>query len=208
MEFGKLVQPYFQRFEESLKGTTAEPLVNKRREVMKEALVASKAGENDKAAVIAGQVRPIDIEINRMVKGVPICQFRWVATNGDVSAEVDILTNRDGDKTFRLLKPVALDEHEVKSAGFTDFKPDRKDLSVYLFAPAGKRFYAEASKHFGQSLAMTWREQVVAALNVSQYSYDNVILSGILSDAEAQELLDILNHQMQTDPGDHVSQRH
>ena len=207
-EFGKLMQPYMEGIEKSLKGTAAEPLENRRHELLKEVQAASRAGDTDRSLDLSEELRHIVTEIDRMIRNMPICQFRWMATNSDVNTPVDIIQGRDGEKTFRLLKTVALDQHEVKSAGFTDFEPGKKELSVDSFAPAGKRLLAESEKHFGQPLAVTWDGQVIAVFNSWSTSDTRTVLSGNLSDAEAQELLDILNHKMRADPGNLVIQHH
>jgi serine/threonine protein kinase/signal peptidase I len=199
MEFSKFIQPHVQELESVLQGTIAEPLINEHHELQAELRTASETGDQEKVQRIGKDIMAIGKELDKIVLNQPVFQLRWVATDQDTNEAVDVLSDaHDATKTVRLLKPAALDEHDVASAGFTIFQPEKKEITLQLNPRGGSRFAANSGKKLGRSLAITWDYRVIAIFNSWHTSDTEAALTGNFSDAEATQLLDLLNHREPT----------
>jgi hypothetical protein len=126
-------------------------------------------------------------------------QFRWVAAAGDVDSPMDILpdaSDRRGRAPLRVLRDVVLSSLDVESAGFSQYQSAQKLLEVLLTARGRDKFAQATAQNIHRQLAIVWREQVICAPIVqSAISNGHVSIPCVLSDTEAQQFLDVLNHR-------------
>ncbi len=125
--------------------------------------------------------------------------FRWVAASGDTNSPADwlpYLRARSSKEELRVLREVVLDSDAVESAGFTQYQPDQKELAVFLTPQGGRKFAEATAKNVGRQLAIVWNDRVVSAPVIrSPITGRGVNITGLLNDAEAKQLLDLLNHR-------------
>ena len=131
-------------------------------------------------------------------------QFRWVAAEGDTNSSADILpavSDRAGQPPLRVLREVVLSSLAVESAGFSQYQGEQKTLEVFL-SPRGNEKFAQATReNVGRQLAIVWRGKVITAPIVqSEIPGGRVPINGRFTDAEAQQLLDWLNHRQTPSP--------
>jgi len=128
-------------------------------------------------------------------------ELRWVASDNETNLPADEMADPNdgsGQRKLRVMKQVFLTEQDVDSAGFTKYQSDQKELSVFLSPRGGEQFAAVTAKNIGRRLAIVWHGRVIAAPVVqSAITGRRVSISGNFSDAEAQQLLDLLNHRGQ-----------
>lgn len=136
-------------------------------------------------------------------------QFRWVAAEDDTNSPVDILVGANGQtatQTFRILHAVVLSSPDVESAGFSQYQGEQKTLEVFL-NPRGREKLARATaQNIHRQLAIVWRGKVICAPIIqSEIPNGRVAITGRFSDAEAQQLLDVLNHRASVILGENSS---
>ena len=129
-------------------------------------------------------------------------QFRWVAAEDDTNSSADLLpdtSRKSGQPPLRVLRDVILSSDDVESAGFSNYQSDPKMLELY-FTPRGREKFAQATaNNIGRRLAVVWRGKVIVAPNVqAEIATGRGEIPVRLSDAEAQQLLDWLNHRQPT----------
>ena len=126
-------------------------------------------------------------------------EFRWVAATGDTNSPADVLPDASdpkGQRQLRVLRPVVLSEHDVDSAGFTQYQAEQKELAVFLNPRGGEKFARATAENIGRQLAIVWHGRVLSAPVVrAAITGRRMNITGRFSDAEAQELLNVLNHR-------------
>ena len=124
-------------------------------------------------------------------------QFRWLAAEGDASSPADVLpdaSDATGQRTLRVLRTAILSTPDVESAGLSRSQGETKDLAVVLRPLAGDKFARATAENIGRQLAIVWRGRVLTAPVVrAAITGRRVSLTGRFTDAEAQQLLDLLN---------------
>jgi biopolymer transport protein ExbD len=171
-------------------------------------LKADRAVSMDQIAAIMGTCRDAGVEqvtgttllpIENSVTPAAAFQFRWVAAEGDTNSPADLLPDASdaaGQRTFRVLREVVLSSADVDSAGFSDYQSAQKELAVFLSPRGGQKFAAATGSNIGRRLAIVWNGRVISAPVVqSAITGRKVNLTGRFTDAEAQQLLDVLNHR-------------
>lgn len=131
-------------------------------------------------------------------------QFRWVAAQDDTNSPVDELTsihtNSAGIRViehYRVLRDVFLSSRDVESAGFSQYQTEEKTLEVFLKSEGREKFSEATEQNIKRQLAIVWRGKVLSAPTVqSKIPGGRVRITANFSDAEAQELLDVLNHRI------------
>ena len=89
-----------------------------------------------------------------------------------------------------------MDSDDVLSAAFTKFQPEEKELSITLTERGGRKFAEATAKNVGRQLAIVWNGRVISAPIVqTAITSRNANIVGAFTDAEARELLDLLNHR-------------
>ena len=126
-------------------------------------------------------------------------QFRFVAAEGDTNSPADLLPDNNdntGQRQFRVLREVVMNSSDILSAGFSNYNGNNKELLVVL-SPEGSRKIAEiTSKNIGRQLAIVWQGRVLSAPRIaSPITGPQLQINGRLTDAEANLLLDLLNHR-------------
>ncbi|HOX59561.1 MAG TPA: protein kinase [Verrucomicrobiota bacterium] len=199
------------QIEEQLKGTVAEPVwqqLNAQAAEWKEAIQAKDAA---RAWAASRQVEALGAELARML-GLPETassrtpspaagfQFRWVAREGDTNSPADLLPCRQGrgpEQKLPVLREVVLCGDDVESAGFTQLGADQKELALVLTLEASGKFAEATAKNVGRQLAVVWNGRVISAPIVqAAITSRNANIAGAFTDAEARQLLDLLNHRM------------
>jgi biopolymer transport protein ExbD len=131
-------------------------------------------------------------------------QFRWVAAADDANSPVDVLpdaTDPTGQRTFRVLRPVVVSAGDVDSAGFSQYQGDAKELAVFFSPRGGEKFARATAENIGRQLAIVWRGRVLSAPVVrAAITGRRVSLTGRFTDAEAQQLLNVLNQRTAAAP--------
>jgi len=132
-------------------------------------------------------------------------QFRWVAGDDDADVAVDELSDpRDstGETKLRVLKEVVLDGKSVVSGGISVNEPGRKELLVLLTDEGRQKFADISRENVGRRFAIVWLGQVLSAPVIqSPVSSPNVVITGNISDTDAQQLIDVLNRRSDEPPG-------
>jgi serine/threonine protein kinase len=129
-------------------------------------------------------------------------QIRWVAAEDDTNSPADDLPTTDhppAPQTLRVLRDVVLSSLDVESAGFSNYQSDPKMMELY-FTPRGREKFAKVTaQNIGRRLAVVWRGKVIVApIIAAEMSSSHGQIPVHLADAEAQQLLDWLNHRAQT----------
>lgn len=126
-------------------------------------------------------------------------QFRWVAAVGDTNSPADDLpdaSDPDGKRLLRVLRPVILSDMDVDSAGFATYQSEQKELAVFLSPRGGEQFAQATRENVGRRLAIVWQGRVISAPVVrAEITGRRVTITGRFTEAEAQQLLDVLNHR-------------
>jgi hypothetical protein len=124
-------------------------------------------------------------------------EFRLVAAEGDTNTPADELADpndRTGQTKLRILKEVLLDSSAVASASLESGQAEDKTISVILKSDAARKFLDITAANIGRRLAIVWRGRVLKAPMIREKITDPAIeVTGKMSDAECQVLLDLLN---------------
>ena len=133
-----------------------------------------------------------------------VFQFRWVAADDDTTSPVDLLPDPSagpGWPPLRVLRDVVLSSLDVESAGLTQYQSEQKTVEVFLTLRGGEKFAQATAQNIGHRLAIIWRGKVISAPVVqSEISTGRGQITGRFTDAEAQQLLDVLNHRVSSKP--------
>jgi len=129
-------------------------------------------------------------------------QCRWVVEKEDTNLSAVLLPDTTGnnpERRLRVLPDVLLSSVDVESAGFSQYQSDQKMLEVFL-SPRGRDKFAQATgQNIHHRLAIIWRGNVICAPNIqSEIPGGHFSIPVKLADAEAQQLLDALNHRQST----------
>lgn len=198
------------RIGEQLKGTVAEPVWQQLNAQIAEWKEAIQAQDAARAWAASRQVEALGAELARML-GLPETasgptpspaagfQFRWVAREGDTNSPADLLSCRQGrgpEQKLRVLREVVLSGDDVESAGFTQLGADQKELALVLTLEASGKFAEATARNVGRQLAIVWNGRVISAPIVqAAITSRNANIAGAFTDAEARQLLDLLNHR-------------
>jgi serine/threonine protein kinase len=124
-------------------------------------------------------------------------EFRLVAAEGDDKTPADKLADpndRTGQTKLRILKEVLLDSSAVASASLAPGQSEDKTISVVLKRDATRKFSDITAANLGRRLAIVWRGHVLSAPVIrDRINGPAVSVTGKMSDAECQVLLDLLN---------------
>ncbi|MGA2786784.1 MAG: DUF4019 domain-containing protein [Verrucomicrobiota bacterium] len=124
-------------------------------------------------------------------------EFRLVAAEGDTNTPADELADPNdltGQTKLRVLKKVLLDSSAVASASLESGQAEDKTISVVLKSDAAREFSDITATNIGRRLAIVWRGRVLKAPVIrDRINGPAVEVTGKLSDAECQVLLDLLN---------------
>ncbi len=124
-------------------------------------------------------------------------EFRLVAAEGDTNTPADELADpndRTGQTKLRILKEVLLDSSAVASASLESGQSEDKTISVVLKSDAARKFSDITATNIGRRLAIVWRGRVLKAPVIRTRITDPAVeVTGKMSDAECQVLLDLLN---------------
>ena len=124
-------------------------------------------------------------------------EFRLVATEGDNNTPADELADpndRTGQTKLRILKEVLLDSSAVASASLESGQSEDKTISVGLKSDATRKFSDITAANIGRRLAIVWRGRVLSAPVIrTKITGPAISVTGKMSDAECQVLLDLLN---------------
>ncbi len=202
--FSRETSARVKQIEALLTGTIAAPLVEQQHEQLAELRFASQVGDGAKAREASGRVTALGNQIGKLLAAtgnpplsankLPTLQFRWVAANGDTQSPAEVLTNSNG-QALRVLLEVVLTSEDVLGASFTQYESDQKELAASLTPLGGQKFAAATGTHIGRQLAIVWNGRVVSAPVVrTAITNGRVTMSGRFSDAEANQLLYLLNH--------------
>jgi len=201
-----------------LKNTVAEPLLAQQHEQMVALGEAYQSRDNEGIRAAQEQVKSIGIQIERLIEAAAnpetatspgqAFQFRWVAAEGDTNSPADLLPaprDRSGaQKTtalLRVLREVVLDSGDVLSAAFSKYQPEEKELLLRLTERGGQKFAEATRKNVGRQLAIVWDGRVVSAPIVqTAINSRNANIVCHFTDAEARELLELLNHRLASPP--------
>jgi len=127
-------------------------------------------------------------------------QFRWVAAKGDTNSPADLLPDAKdptGKRKLRVLREVVLSSRaDVQSAGVRQFRSEQKEFEVFFSPRGGEKFARATAQNIGRRLAVVWRGKVISAPVVqTAITGRRLIITFRFTDAEAQQLLDVLNHR-------------
>ena len=126
-------------------------------------------------------------------------QLRWVAAEGDTNSPVDLLPDPSaglGGPPLRVLRDVVLSGDDVESAGFSNYQSNPKILELYFTSRGREKFAQATAQNVGRRLAVVWRREIIVApVIAAEISTGHGVLPVRFSDAEAQQLLDWLNHR-------------
>jgi hypothetical protein len=148
-------------------------------------LVQNSIGSSTSAMIIPVTAQTVELE------------FRLVADEDDTRTPADELSDpkdRTGQTKLRVLKEVLLDSSAVASASLETHPTEGKSISVVLKSDAAQRFSDITSTNIGRRLAIVWRGRVLSLPMIfTKTTGPAISVSGKLSDAEWQVLLDLLN---------------
>ena len=148
-----------------------------------ESLYNSESSNSNRPAVVS--VSPAELE------------FRLVAAEGDTNTPADELADpndRTGRTKLRILKEVLLDSSAVASASLESGQSEDKAISVVLKSDATRKFSDITAANIGRRLAIVWRGRVLSAPVIrTKIPGPAISVTGKMSDAECQVLLDLLN---------------
>ena len=193
---------------EMIRGTAVESLSQRQEAAAERFRAATAAHDAAAASAAAAEVNRLHIQIEELFRLATrslnqvtnaAFAFRWVAAEGDTNSPADVLpdaSNPAGARTLRVLRPVVLSERDVDSAGFSQYQADQKEIAVFLNPRGGEKFAEATGKNIGRQLAIVWQGRVLSAPVVrAAITGRRVSINGRFSDAEAQQLLDVLNHR-------------
>ena len=124
-------------------------------------------------------------------------EFRLVAAEDDSNTPADELADpndRTGQTKLRILKEVLLDSSAIASASLDPGQSEYKTISVMLKSDAAREFSDITAANIGRRLAIVWRGRVLSAPVINtKITGSAVSVTGKMSDAECQVLLDLLN---------------
>jgi Protein kinase domain len=128
-----------------------------------------------------------------------LLQFRWVAGDGDTNTPAEELpyTESRGRKTkLRVLKEIVMDGSAVASAGLPVYRAGETEVSLALTADGERKFAQATAANIHRQLAVVWQGRVLFAPVIqSAITTRELKISGNFSDAEAQQLVAVLNHR-------------
>src|SRR5262249_36141717 len=123
----------------------------------------------------------------------------WIAGNEETNAPVDLLpdgNDRTHQRQFRVLRPAILDNGDVETARLSQNQHDQKVIDVFLTADGREKFADAAARNSGRQLAVIWHDLVLSAPTIhTAIPGGKVEIAGAFTDAETQQLLDVLNHR-------------
>jgi RNA polymerase sigma factor (sigma-70 family) len=126
-------------------------------------------------------------------------EVRWVAAERDVNSPADVLPGASTNMTpreFRVLKDVVLDGNDVIGAGYGNNRAGSRELVLDLTADGARKLTQSTAGNIGRQLAIVWNDRVINAPTIrSSISGPRVNITGAFSAAEAQTLMDALNHR-------------
>ena len=124
-------------------------------------------------------------------------EFRLVAAEGDTHTPADQLADpndRTGQTKLRILKEVLWDSSAVASATLEPGQSGDKTISIILKRDDARKFSDLTAANIGRRLAIVWRGRVLSAPVIrDRITGPAVSVTGKMSDAECQVLLDLLN---------------
>jgi hypothetical protein len=124
-------------------------------------------------------------------------EFRLMAAEDESNTPADELADpndRTGQTKLRILKEVLLDSSAVASASLETAQSEDKTISVVLKSDAARKFSDITAANIGRRLAIVWRGRVLSAPVIrAKITGPAVSVTGKMSDAECQVLLDLLN---------------
>ncbi len=128
-------------------------------------------------------------------------QVRWVAADDDTHSPMDVLPAGSGQPPLRVLRDVVLSSMDVESAGFSQYQAEEKKLEVFL-NPRGRDKFAQATaQNIHRQLAVVWRGRVIWSPRIqAEIVGAHFGIPVKLADAEAQQLLDVLNNRAPAKP--------
>jgi len=136
-------------------------------------------------------------------------QCRWVAAEDDTNSPAALLpdtSQTSGQPPLRVLRDVILSSDDVESAGFSNYQSDPKILELYFTSRGREKFAQATAQNIGRRLAVVWRGKVIVAPNVqAEIASSRGEIPVRLSDIEAQQLLDWLNHRQPMEQTNRVS---
>jgi tRNA A-37 threonylcarbamoyl transferase component Bud32 len=169
--------------------------------------VARVSGSPDVVRVRFKRVRAKrDVELSlghRTAVTVPAFEFRWVAREGDVASTTDELADpgdRAGQGTLRVEKSAFLTGADVERATRLVGEAEQTALAVCFTEAGGRKLAAVSAESIGRRLAIVWNGRVVAAPVIQSPLGRDMTVTGNFTEAEAQQLLEVLNHRA-TVPG-------
>ncbi len=137
------------------------------------------------------------ITVPQMTTSPAELEFRLVAAEGDKNTPADELADpndRTGQAKVRVLKEVLLDSSAVASASLESGQSEDKTISVVLKSDATQKFSNITATNIGRKLAIVWRGRVLSAPVIrTKITGPAVSVTGKMSNAECQVLLDLLN---------------
>ena len=94
-----------------------------------------------------------------------------------------------------MLHEVIISSADVDSAGFSQYQSDRKSGSaVFLNPPRRGEACRATAENIGRQLAIVWRGRVIFGAGRGGSNHGGrVSITGQFTEAEAQQLLDVLN---------------
>ncbi len=124
-------------------------------------------------------------------------QCRLVATEGQPGSELlPPFSEGPHAQTLPVLRNVVLSGEDVESAGISDFQTNQQTFDIVLTLPGAQKFATVTAQNIGRQLAIVWRGKVVSAPIIqTPITGGRVSLVGNFTDAEARELLIILNNR-------------
>ena len=128
----------------------------------------------------------------------PLLQFRWVAGDADTNAPADELLFTDGrgkQSKMRVLKDILMDGSAIAIAGLPVSLSNRTEILVALTAVGERKFAQLTAANIHRRLAIVWRGRVLSAPVIqTAITSGELQISGNMTDAESQELSEVLNH--------------
>jgi predicted Ser/Thr protein kinase len=128
-----------------------------------------------------------------------LLQFRWVAEDADTNAPSDELPyvfGRGHRSKLRVLKEVLLDGSAVVGAKMDVSEQGVREIRAVVSDDAARKFAQLTAANIGRQLAIVWRGRVLSAPVIqSTITSGEILITGNMTEAEAQELTDALNHR-------------
>jgi serine/threonine protein kinase len=129
-------------------------------------------------------------------------EFHWIAEGETNSARESLMMNTDRiPAQFRVMDDVIMDESAIQSADLIVNQPDSKEIVMDLTSYGARRFAELTAPNIGRQLAIVWHGRVLCAPRIVMPNQGSSLqINGNMTDAEAKQLLDALNHREQPKP--------